>query len=123
MTPKYPVGGMIYVKPVKFDDLKVGDVITYNASGGSGWIVTHRISQIDTNSGTIVTKGDANNAEDGSITYSAVIGKATDFCIPFLGEVVTKYQRDNGKLYTIIGIIILLGLSFILDIVAKKIED
>lgn len=120
MTPKYPVGSMIYVKKTALEDLEVGDVVTYRTSSEGGWIVTHRLTQVDKQTGMLVTKGDANNTEDGSISYSAVIGKATNFAIPFLGAIVTQYQNSSGKIITIACIVVLLVLSFIIDLFAKK---
>jgi len=120
MTPKYPVGSMIYVKSVPFEELAVGDVITYRTAEDSGWVVTHRVTQIDKETQTIVTQGDANNTEDGTVNYSTVIGKSTDFCIPFVGHIVTEYQNGNGKIITIACIIFLMGVSFLLDLVRKQ---
>lgn len=123
MTPKYPVGSMIYVKKAALEDLEVGDVITYRTSSEGGWVVTHRLTQVDKQTGTLVTKGDANNTEDGSISYSSVIGKATNFAIPFLGALVTQYQNSYGKVITVACIVVLLALSFIIDLFAKKKEE
>lgn len=123
MTPKYPVGSMIYVKSVPFEEISVGDVITYRTAVDSGWVVTHRVTEIDTVTQTIVTQGDANNTEDGIVNYTNVIGKSTDFCIPVLGRVVTEYQSGNGKVITIASIIFLMGVSFLLDVVRKQDEQ
>lgn len=122
MTPKYPVGNMIYVKSTSLADLNVGDVITYRTSSEGGWIVTHRLTQIDKETGTLVTKGDANNTEDGSISYTSVIGKATNFSIPFLGGLATQYQNGYGKVITIVSIVFLLVLSFLMEHFVKKEE-
>lgn len=122
MTPKYPVGSMIYVKAVPFEDIAEGDVITYHTAEDGGWVVTHRVTQIDNATQTIVTQGDANNTEDGIVNYANVIGKSTDFCIPFVGRIVTEYQSGNGKIITIAGIIFLMGVSFLLDLVNKQEE-
>lgn len=120
MTPKYPIGSMIYVKPVSLEELEVGDVVTYRTSSEGGWVVTHRLTQVDKQNGTLVTKGDANNTEDGSISYTSVIGRATNFAIPFFGAIVTRYQKGYGKVITVTCIIFLLVLSFVIDIFAKK---
>ena len=122
MTPKYPVGSMIYVKKTALEDLEVGDVITYRTASEGGWVVTHRLTQVDKQTGVLVTKGDANNTEDGSISYTSVIGKATNFAIPFLGALVTRYQNGSGKVITVSCIVVLLVLSFIIDLFAKKKE-
>lgn len=122
MTPKYPVGGMIYVKSVPFEEVAVGDVITYRTSNDGGWVVTHRVTQIDKDTQTITTQGDANNTEDGIVNYSNVIGKSSDFCIPYVGRIVTEYQSGNGKFIAIACIVCLMGISFLLDFVKKQDE-
>lgn len=122
MTPKYPVGGMIYVKSVPFEEIAEGDVITYQTAQDGGWVVTHRVTQIDSATQTITTQGDANNTEDGVVNYANVIGKSTDFCIPYVGRMVTEYQSGNGKIITIAGIIFLMGVSFLLDLIHKDEE-
>lgn len=121
MTPKYPIGSMIYVKPVTFEEIAVGDVVTYHTQEQGGWTVTHRVVHIDKEKGTVDTKGDANtNTMEKDIPYRQIIGKATNFSIPFLGSIVTRYQSGNGKLITIIAIVILLVVSFVLDMVQDK---
>ena len=120
MTPKYPIGSMIYVKSVPFEQIQKGDVITYRTAQDSGWVVTHRVTKVDSQAQTIVTKGDANNTEDGAISYSSVIGKASNFAVQFLGRLTTEYQDKNGKMITVVCIVVLLGISFLLDLVKKQ---
>ena len=105
MEPKYHVGCVTYVKPVDFDELKDGDVITFTTGSLT---VTHRIVSIDKEKQTVITKGDANNTEDGSIAYSNIKGKATDFSIPYLGYAIVWVSTIKGK---ILLLIILAGLS------------
>ena len=75
---------------------------------------------VDKKEQTIVTKGDANNSEDGAISYGSVIGKASNFSIPYLGKISTEYQNGNGKIITVVCIVVLLGVSFLLDLVKKQ---
>ena len=44
MEPVLPVGSLLVVVPMSFDELKVGQDITYKTAGGT---VTHRIVAID----------------------------------------------------------------------------
>lgn len=105
MEPKYHVGCVTYVKPIDFDELKDGDVITFTTGSLT---VTHRIVSIDKEKQTVITKGDANNTEDGSISYSNIKGKATDFSIPYLGYAIVWIGTVKGK---VLLLIILAGLS------------
>ena len=72
MEPTYPVGSMIYVKAADPADVKVGDPITFYLS--EGLIATHRVVSID--EAGFHTKGDANNAEDGTpVARENLIGR------------------------------------------------
>ena len=105
MQPNIPVGSLIIIDDVKFDDLKVDDVITYKVN--SSTLVTHRIVSLDSNKQEMITKGDANEVDDGSpISYQNVVGKLL-FTVPLLGY-LSVYMK------TPLGIAILCGIIFVL---------
>lgn len=54
MEPVLPVGSLLVVVPMSFDELKVGQDITYKTAGGT---VTHRIVAIDHDAGTDKQRG------------------------------------------------------------------
>lgn len=58
MEPVLPVGSLLVVVPMSFDELKVGQDITYKTAGGT---VTHRIVAIDQAARTVTTQGLTNN--------------------------------------------------------------
>ena len=60
MEPTFKVGSVIYYKPIPLEQLKAGDVITFEMKQGT--LVSHRIVSIDGN--LIETKGDANEIAD-----------------------------------------------------------
>lgn len=122
MEPDYPVGSMIYVKPIAFEDLRIGDVVTFRTSKENKMVVTHRLLQIDNENQMLITKGDANEEQDPPVAYASLVGKATDFAVPALGRMVRKYQDGNGKMFTLIGIVILMGVSFLMDFVIRMEE-
>ena len=126
MSPKYPVGSMIYVKKTTAAELKVNDPITYTLE--SGTVVTHRIIEIlpDEDNPTVVryrVKGDANDDADGEpVQIKNVIGKPV-FCIPLIGYVAYFIQRPPGNYMLIMLFIGLVMLSFIpniYDLLMKK---
>ena len=126
MSPKYPVGSMIYVKKTTAAELKVNDPITYTLE--SGTVVTHRIIEIlpDEDNPTVVryrVKGDANDDADGEpVHIKNVIGKPV-FCIPLIGYVAYFIQRPPGNYMLIMLFIGLVMLSFIpniYDLLMKK---
>ena len=99
MEPTYHTGSIIYVKEVDYKSLQVGDPITFMMDEDT--IVTHRITEIlpDTEDPEVLrfrTKGDANDAEDGTpVHYKNVIGKPV-FSIPKVGYAVDFVQRPPG---------------------------
>ena len=123
MEPNYPTGSLIYVKKVDYQELKEKDVITFMLDEDT--VATHRIVGIvpDEEDPTVLryrTKGDANNAEDGSLVhYKNVIGTPV-FMIPKLGYVASYIQNPPGTYIAISGGAILLLLVFLPDLFAKE---
>ena len=104
MNPTYKVGSVIYYKKVSQKELKVGDVITFNANNK---MVSHRIANID--NGFIETKGDANKVSDVSkICYENVRGKVGRISLPYVGYCI-KTINDNLVVVVIVAVIILLS--------------
>ena len=68
MEPELSVNDVIIVQ--QQDGYEVGDVVVYQSSGA---LVVHRIVRIDGE--TVVTKGDANNAEDSEMSISLIKGE------------------------------------------------
>lgn len=119
MEPTYHTGSLIYVKDVDPYDLKSGDVITFMLDEDT--VATHRIVEVvpDENDDTVVrfeTKGDANEAVDGSMVhYKNVIGSPV-FTIPYLGYVANYIQNPPGTYVAISAGALLLLLVFIPDL-------
>ncbi|MBQ7840006.1 MAG: signal peptidase I [Lachnospiraceae bacterium] len=100
MEPAYPTGSVIYVKEIDPEELEVGDVITFMLTGDT--VATHRIVEVVTDEENpditqFRTKGDANNAADGSLVhYENIIGTPV-FTIPYLGYLVSYVQSHRGR--------------------------
>jgi len=123
MEPTYHVGSLIYVKPVDPYELDSGDVITFMLNEDT--VATHRIVApvADENDPSVVrfrTKGDANDAEDGSLVhYKNVIGTPV-FTIPYLGYVANYIQNPPGTYIAISGCAILMLLVFLPDLFGEE---
>ena len=117
MEPNYPVGSMIYVKPVDYKTLKVGDVISYVA-GDDKTIVTHRIDEIevdgaDANVLRFRTKGDANATADSKLVhYKNVLGTPI-ITIPFIGYFAHNIQQPPGIYIALVAGTLLLAWTFL----------
>ena len=119
MEPTYHTGSVIYVKDVDPFKLETGDVITFMLDEDT--LVTHRIVDIipdEEEPSTIrfQTKGDANDAIDGSLVhYKNIVGTPV-FTIPYLGYFSNFIQNPPGTYYAITFVVILLLLAFIPDL-------
>lgn len=121
MEPDIPVGSIVYDKEVEPETLKTGDVITYQLSDNT--LVTHRIISIDENTEEIITKGDANDVEDGApVSYSKVVGKMS-FSVPLIGY-ITIYGKTKLGIAAVCGVIVVLLLvNFLPDIFKEDEKD
>ncbi|MBQ7104428.1 MAG: signal peptidase I [Bacilli bacterium] len=125
MEPELTVGDVILVEETKFEDLKVKDVITYESkvAGMEGMIVTHRIIDMNTETKELITRGDANDADDPLITFDQVQGKVTyKFMIISL---LTKLVRNKVGFYFLVFVPLVLVIFLeIADVVTQpKDED
>ena len=128
MEPEIHVGSVIYVKEVDYRELKVGDVLTFMLNENT--VATHRITEVlvdeeDPTTIRFFTKGDANDAGDGSsVHYKNIIGSPV-FSIPYLGYVADYIQNPPGTYVTIAAGAVLLILVFLPDIFGdeKKKEE
>lgn len=117
MDPEYPVGAMIYVQPVDYQTLKVGDVISYVANDDKT-VVTHRIVSIevdekDASVWRFKTKGDANNTADAKLVhYKNVLGTPV-IVVPFIGYFAHNIQQPPGVYIALVVGTLLLAWTFL----------
>ena len=123
MEPNYHVGSLIYVKEVDYHELKSGDVITFMLD--EDLVATHRIVDVfpDQDDPSVLryqTKGDANEAADGTLVhYKNVIGTPV-FTIPYLGYVADFIQKPPGSYAAIAIGAVLLALMFLPDLFREE---
>ena len=102
MSPTIEINDVILVKITQ--DVKKDDIITYIYNNE---IITHRI--IDETPEGLITKGDANNADDRPIEKSNVIGKVIKTFSKF--GVWVKVATDTKVIASIIITMLLFGLA------------
>ena len=121
MEPTYHVGSLIYVKKVDPTTIRPGQVITFMLDENT--VATHRVVEVvpdedDPSTLRFRTKGDANDAEDGSLVhYKNVIGTPV-FTIPKLGYVANYIQHPPGLYVAISAGAVLLLLTFLPDLLS-----
>lgn len=120
MTPNINKGDLVIVKDVSFNELSVGDVITFESKKTDNY-VTHRISEINSKEEKIITKGDANNIEDSSPVYKNNIQGKMIMKINGIGEYVIFIQENILIIVPIVVIFIILVSIFIKCLFTKKV--
>jgi signal peptidase len=91
MGPAISTGAAIVVEPVRPQEVRPGDVITFRSAENRDLLITHRV--IDTGLGpdrrpAFRTQGDANEAPDlATVTSDRLIGRVV-FDVPYVGQMV-----------------------------------
>lgn len=105
MEPEFSPGDLLIIKKQK--SYAPGEIVTYQEQGS---FITHRIVEIAEN--TVVTKGDANDAPDGTRLVLADIYGKVCLMVPGLGQLVLFFKSTLGILVLIIMFLALMEFSF-----------
>lgn len=109
MEPAIPAGSLVVVKNVPESSLQIGDVITYASMQDPNVTITHRIVSKDAASSGFVTKGDANNKDDGVVASTRIVGKVVTTA-PLLGGIINFMRTIPGLLMMVyVPALILIG--------------
>ncbi len=111
MEPELSVGSLLIIKPAEYEEIKVGDDITF-VRDKNLTLVTHRVIQKDDETQKITTQGIANNSPDNPTSFKNVVGKVV-FHIPFVGYFVIWTSTVKGKIICGIIIAALVALSIL----------
>lgn len=101
MRPALPPGAMVVVRPVEPDEVRVGDVITYQLRSGEPEVVTHRVVTVGVNGeGERVfrTQGDANEIADAAWVRPAQVMGVQWYDVPHLGRVTQVLDGAERQL-------------------------
>ena len=121
MEPAYHVGALIYVKSCDPSEVQVGDAITFVLDADLN-VATHRVIEIDAANQHFYTKGDANDAPDGSpVHFNNLIGRPV-FTIPYLGYFSNWITTPPGMYVAIAAAGVFLILLFLPDVLKKADE-
>ena len=81
MEPSLKVGSILYYHYEEHDNFNKNDILVFKSKEH---IISHRI--VENLEDGFITKGDANSIIDSSEIYdNQVLGKGTNWCIPYLG--------------------------------------
>ena len=105
MDPACPTGSLVYVKSVNPESLQEKDIVTFQ---NGNLVITHRVVKNDVQKEELITKGDANNANDiQPVAYKQIKGKVA-LTVPLLGYLALRLNSAAG--ISVCVIILALGL-------------
>lgn len=110
MTPAMKVGDLVFTKEVQFEDVEVGDVLTFTKEGSKKWF-SHRVVKIDTENKAFRTKGDHNNVIDpGYTSFDAVVGRV-EKKMPFVGFFPLALSYTWGKVVLVLAYVLYIAVE------------
>jgi signal peptidase len=107
MRPTMPPGTMVVVRPTPADDVRVGDVVTYQLRSGKPEVVTHRVIAIGidgTGHRMFRTQGDANDTPDAAWVRSVQVKGVRWYAVPQLGRV--SNLLDGAERQVVLGVVV-----------------
>ena len=129
MAPKYAPGPFLVVKPTPFDELGVGDIITYQIESGSAAVITHRITSVraeQTGETVFITKGDNNDIEDELPVREVQVKGKLFYAVPFVGFIANGLGNSDRGAIAQWGAVALMGygvVTLVRGALAKKRKD
>ena len=111
MEPELPVGSLLIINPTAYEDIQIGDDITF-VRDENLTLVTHRVISKDDETKNITTQGIANNVADAPTLYDNVVGKVV-WHIPYVGYLIIWLGTKQGKIIAVVLVISLLALSLL----------
>jgi signal peptidase len=114
MEPRLPPGTLIVVRPVNPDDLRIGDVATYQIRSGKPGVITHRIIAIASSSDgsrSFTFKGDNNSEPDNEPVIEAQIQGRLWYSVPYVGYVNNGVNGANRAWIIPVAAVLLLCYS------------
>lgn len=112
MAPKFPPGTFLVMKPVDFDQIQYGDVVTFQLYSGRPEVETHRVVGFGaTQQGekTLITRGDNNGANDPEPVQEIQVKGKLFYAVPYVGFVANALGNSDRGTWTVVAAIGLIG--------------
>lgn len=119
MEPGYPPGTYLIVRPTPINEIRIGDVITYQLKSGQPEVVTHRIigaSATSDGQRRFTTQGDNNAVADPEQVRGVQIRGTLWYAIPYLGWATGLRGESSSSVWIPIlaGIVFLYALYMVI---------
>lgn len=101
MRPELPPGTLVVVKPKAFEQIAVGDRVTYQLESGRSEVVTHRVVGVNVGMNgerTLRTQGDANGALDEAPVREVQVKGEVWYSVRHLGHVNSMLNGEERQM-------------------------
>lgn len=118
MRPDLPPGTLVVVRPTAVEDIRIGDVVTYQLRSGEPEVVTHRVVAVGSNGlgeRTFQTQGDANDAPDEEWVRAVQVKGRVWYAVPYVGHANDMLDGDQRHLAVLLvagGLVTYAGVMF-----------
>ncbi|MDR2566041.1 MAG: S26 family signal peptidase, partial [Bifidobacteriaceae bacterium] len=103
-------GDVVVVFPVDgFEDIELGDVVTFMPNPDDPTLVTHRAKAWDVNGDgekVLITRGDANGADDSPMREKQLRAKVV-YSVPWVGNLLQYTQASKPWLVLAMAVILI----------------
>ncbi|MCW2796961.1 signal peptidase I [Nocardioides sp.] len=102
MRPTMPPGTVVVVRPVEPHRIRIGDVVTYQATSDEPMLVTHRVTEVTRSPhGRLgfTLQGDNNDAPDQPVRPEQIRGRVI-YAVPYFGWVTNRLNTGDGPAHT-----------------------
>lgn len=120
MIPEFKKGDAVFVKETPFEELEAGDIVTVSFKDGNGTF-THRIVEIDKDSGEFYTQGDNSEVKDGVSTKEQIVGKVM-FSVPFAGFLSIVVSDKTVLAFILLAIILVTFATIVISHKQNKVR-
>jgi signal peptidase I len=111
MTPSYPPGTFLVVRPADVHTLQVGDVVTYQVESNRPEVVTHRITGFtagDDGERKLITRGDNNDVADREPVMAVQVRGKLLYAVPYVGFAATALgNTDRSAVITVLAVLMI----------------
>ena len=95
MLPTIRPEDALVITPVTAARLRVGDIVSYQSPHNLSVVISHRLVNINKQTGWLTTQGDSLNSPDPVFPPELVVGRATAVA-PQLGQVLDAIREPLG---------------------------
>ena len=112
MRPKMPPGTLVVVKPVEPEQVRVGDVLTYQIESGKRAVATHRVERVEINLAgkySFIMKGDANDVADPTPVRPEQVRGKRWYAVAYLAYPSLLVDGDIREVAVMGAVVLLFG--------------